>query len=172
MFIPVANSTNRFIPHDAAGNPVSHPILAQPAILVAPGRNDLATSEAVSFGEQLLLLGYQLPQTGTAGETLPVRTAWRSGQQQIESDYAIGIYAFLDGVFLANEDGPPSDGALQTFSLLPGYHFDDEKWLTLPQTPGLYEIFVGVYDLESMLRLPLAGDGQDNLYHIGSISVK
>ncbi len=158
-----------FVPHDAAGLAQPRPVLAQPAILLGPGRNEvLASGPEVAFGDALLLLGHELPQSGAAGERVRIRSAWRSGPRQIETSYIIGVYLFRDGEFVANQDSPPHAGALLTFSLTPDYHFDDEKWLTLPQTPGRHEAYIGVYDQHTMARLPLAGSAS-NLHHIGSI---
>ncbi len=161
-----------YVPHNAAGEPQPRPVLAQPAILNGAGRNELDVSgPEIAFGDALLLLGHELAPTAAAGERLRIRSAWRSGPRQIKAAYIIGVYLFRDGVFVANQDSPPADGALQTFSLTPGYHFDDEKWLTLPQTPGRHEAYIGVYDAQTMARLPLAS-AADNLHHIGSVEVQ
>ncbi len=160
-----------FLPHNAVGEAQLRPVLAQPAILLEPGRNEvLVSGPEVAFGDALLLLGHELPQSGVAGERVRIRSAWRSGPRQIETSYIIGVYLFRDGEFVANQDSPPHDGALLTFSLTPDYHFDDEKWLTLPQTPGRHEAYIGVYDQHTMARLPLAGVA-NNLHHIGSIEL-
>ncbi len=159
------------VPRDAAGEVQARPVLARPAILSDSGRNRVATAgPTVSFGDKLLLLGTELPETGPAGGRVPVRSAWRTGPRQIEAAWVIGVYLFHDGEFVANRDSPPQDGALQTFSLLPDYHFDDEKWLTLPQTPGHYDVFIGVYDQHTLTRLPVVGTA-DNLQRVGSIEV-
>lgn len=168
---PGREAHKRFMPDNVVGNPAAHPILAHPAILRHPGHNSLSGSAEVSFGDELFLLGWQLPSRAAPGESVPVTLAWRTGPQQIEAAYAIGIYAFLDGVFLANTDGSPANGALQTFSLLPRYHFDEKKQLTLPPAVGTYELFVGVYNLDTMERLPVSGRA-DNLYPIGAISAQ
>ena len=161
----------RFIPYDALGNPLDHPVLAQPAILIAPGHNDLPTSGEVSFGDQLFLLGSELPAAAAANEPLRIRTAWRTGLRQIENAYIIGVYLFLDDVFVTNQDSPPADGSLQTFSLLPSFHFDDEKWLVAPDAPGVYDVYVGVYDLWTMERLTVA-KAANSLQLIGSIEIE
>ena len=119
----------------------------------------------------MYLLGWELPATASPGESALVTTAWRAGARQIVRAYAIGIYAFLDGGFLANQDGAPANDALQTFSLLPGYHFDDEKQLAMPATAGIYDVFVGVYDLETMERLRVNGR-EDNLHPVGKVRVQ
>ena len=168
---PAREAPRRITPQDSAGASVSHLVLARPAILLAPGRNDLPTDREISFGGELFLLGFQLPETASAGQTVTVRTAWRSGQEQIRATNSIGMYAFLDGAFAANIDSSPRGGKLQTFSLLPYYHFDDKKLLEMPATAGVYDIFVGVYDLDTGARLPVQG-AQDNLYHIGRVKVE
>lgn len=158
-------------PYSADGELQPRPVLARPAILGERGRNAVATAgPPVSFGDELLLLGTELPEAGSPGGRVPVRSAWRTGPQQIEVIYSIGVYLQHGGKLVTNQDSPPKNGALQTFSLLPDYHFDDEKWLTLPKTPGRYDVFIGVYDLHTLTRLPVAGTA-DNLQPVGSINV-
>lgn len=168
---PEREAGTRLRPQDANGAQVNRPDLARPAILLAPGRNELPTDIKISFGNQLFLLGYALPKSARAGQTLLVETSWKSGQEQIRSTYSIGVYAFLEGDFLANADGSPNDGRLESFSLLPNYRFDDKKRLVLPPAKGVYDIFVGVYDIDSGIRLPTEA-GQDNLVHIGRVNAQ
>ncbi len=160
-----------FDPFSVAGQRQSRPVLARPAILLPPGSNDVKPAETeVAFGDALYLLGVDLPARAAPGERVALRSAWRSGAGQIDAPYAIGVFLFRDGEFISNVDSPPAHGALQTFSLLPDYHFDDEKWLDLPPQPGLYEAYIAVYDQRDLVRLPVAG-AVDNLHFIGSIEV-
>ena len=160
-----------FDPYDSDGARQGRPVLARPAILLPPGNNDVSQGDReIAFGDALHLLGADLPARAAPGERVAIRSAWRSGAQQIEAPYAIGVFLFRDGEYISNVDSPPAGGALQTFSLLPGYHFDDEKWLNLPPEAGLYDVHLGVYDQRSMARLPVAG-AADNLHFIGSIQV-
>ncbi|MCY4540705.1 MAG: hypothetical protein OXE52_20985 [Chloroflexi bacterium] len=170
VFVLPEGSTKIYSPQTASGEVAAHPTLAKPAILHPPGRNRLSTSLEVSFDDQLILLGYEMPPAGDAGGTLPLRSAWRTGQRQIEQDLSIGIYFFLDADFIANDDRPPKNGELRSFSLLPNYHFDDERLLDLPPQSGVYEVYVGVYDARTMIRLPLAGSANE-LYRLGTVEL-
>lgn len=168
---PQRNPEAGFDPHDRDGARQARPVLARPAILLPPGSNAIARGDReIAFGDALHLLGVDLPSRAAPGQRVAVRSAWRSGAQQIEAPYAIGVFLFRDGEYISNVDSPPAGGALLTFSLLPGYHFDDEKWLELPPERGVYDVHVGVYDQRSMARLPVAG-AADNLHFIGSIKV-
>ncbi len=173
---PGRESHSRLTPRDSAGQPQPRPVIARPAVLLDSGRNRVATDLAengtpVVFGDALELLGHEIPESGTSGEQARIRSAWRTGSRQIEHAYTIGVYLFHEGVFVANLDSPPLNGDLQTFSLLPHYHFDDEKWLTLPETTGQHELYIGIYNLQTMERLPLPGIA-DDLWHVGSINVR
>ena len=160
-----------FDPYDSDGARQARPVLARPAILLPPGSADVPRADReIAFGDALHLLGADLPTRAAPGERVAVRSAWRSGAQQIEAPYAIGVFLFRDREYIGNVDSPPAGGALQTFSLLPGYHFDDEKWLDLPTEPGLYDAYIAVYDQRNLARLPVAG-AADDLHFIGSIEV-
>ncbi|MCY3947295.1 MAG: hypothetical protein OXF44_13550 [Anaerolineaceae bacterium] len=168
---PESDPEAGFDPYDNDGARQGRPVLARPAILLPPGSAEVSQGDReVAFGDALHLLGADLPTRAAPGERVALRSAWRSGAQQIEAPYAIGVFLFREGEFIGNVDSPPAGGALQTFSLLPGYHFDDEKWLDLPPEAGLYEVFIAVYDQRSMARLPVAG-AADDLHFIGSIEV-
>ncbi len=160
-----------FDPYDSDGARQARPVLARPAILLPPGSVEVSRADKeIAFGDALHLLGVDLPSRGAPGQRVAMRSAWRSGAQQIDASYAIGVFLSRDGEYISNVDSPPAGGALRTFSLLPGYHFDDEKWLDLPPEPGLYDVHVAVYDQGNQARLPVAG-AADNLHLIGSIEV-
>lgn len=168
---PQRNPAAGFDPHSRDGARLPRPVLARPAILLPPGSIDLEPAgREIAFGDALHLLGADLPSRAAPGERVAIRSAWRSGARQIEASYAIGLFLFRDGEYILNVDSPPAGGALRTFSLLPGYRFEDEKWLKLPSEPGLYDVRVAVYDQRDLARLPVAGAG-DNLHFIGSIEV-
>ena len=161
----------RFAPVNERGETAEHPILAWPAILLGPGLNRIPVYGEVSFGDQLFLLGHEIQTTGEPGQQLSITTAWRAGSRQIQDEYVIGVYLFLHGEFIVNLDSSPKQGELATFSLLPDYHFDDEKNLTLPDERGAYDVYIGVYDGQSMARLAVA-EGLANLHHIGTVTVR
>lgn len=167
---PEREPHQRLLPHTALGQQASHPVLAQPAILQAPGRNEAPTDYEISFGDAIFLLGHELDTSGAAGDPLRVATAWRAGARQIAASYVIGVYLFRADDFIVNSDKSPKDGNLLTFSILPNYRFDDMKTLTLPNASGNYDLYVGVYDSQTMARLPIA-DSENNLHWIAGVEV-
>jgi hypothetical protein len=84
----------------------------------------------------------------------------------------IGIYLQDEsGAFVANFDAPPRDGRLLTTSLPPGYRLEDTRAITLPEQPGVYRVYVGVYRQDTGERLPL-NNGADTLGLLGTIKVE
>ena len=147
--------------------------IAQPAIMrgvgipaTLPERNT-----PVTFGDQMILSAWKLPEKAAAGESVPVILGWKTTSRQIERSYSIAVYAFAsNGDFVAQTDSPPSDGQLLTFSLPVNYYFEDTKMLVMPNEADTYTLRVGIYDNATMERLPVPGSS-DNLTQIGTITV-
>ena len=59
---------------------------------------------------------------------------------------------------------------LLTNSLAPSYRVEEERAITLPDTPGVYRVYTAVYDVITSERLPIAGTAE-TLGLLGSISV-
>ncbi len=146
-------------------------ILGQPAIRYGDGYPPAieATTE-IHFGDVLTLTGWQFPETATPGEMLTVDTLWQTTAQQIRNSYAIGVYIFQGDDFITNVDSPPHDGDFLTLSIPTNYIFNDPKTLQLPDDPGEYAVYIGIYDQVTQERLPVP-DSADGLYRIGSIIV-
>jgi hypothetical protein len=114
------------------------------------------------FGGQVRLLGFDLPdRVWHAGETVPLMLYWQA-VTATESDARVFVHLYDAGGNL----GPQSDG-WAVYNTRPPYTWSpdevvvDERTLLLPAdlTPGLYAIEVGLYDPESMVRLPAYRDG-------------
>lgn len=146
-------------------------VLGQPALTLGGGTSEAAAGEHIAFGKVLVLTGWDVPEQGRAGESITIRTGWRTTDERMTASYVIGVYLFRDGAFVCNTDGPPHDGRWLTLSIPADYQFDDVKLLQLPSEGGDYEVRVGVYSADDGARLPVA-NAVDDLYPIGRIRVE
>ena len=103
------------------------------------------------------------PTEVSAGDTVRVTLAWRV-QQDVNQAFTSFVHlGQLSQAPLAQGDGQPLAGDYPTVywdagELISG----DEYLLEIPQTllPGRYPIHVGMYDPQTLQRLPLFVDGQ------------
>ena len=75
------------------------------------------------------------------------------------------------GEYVANNDSPPLSGQLLTNSLPPLYQLEDERTVTLLETPGIYQIYVAVYRQSDGIRLDV-NNSAETLVPIGVIQVE
>ncbi len=156
---------------DTTGYQQNTLVLARPAVRAGNGKTRFAdVDKQIEFGDVLLLNDWQLPQAAAPGEDIEIITGWQSTQNHMDKSYAIGVFLFQDGEYILNVDSPPHAGRLLTLSIPPDYKFDDAKTVNLPDMPGEYEVRVGVYDQETLERLPVM-DGIDSLYLLGRIRI-
>ncbi|MFN2199583.1 MAG: ArnT family glycosyltransferase [Caldilineaceae bacterium] len=110
------------------------------------------------------------------GDTVSVDLFWES-LQQTDVNYTTFLQIIgPDGTVAAQEDRQPLFGFMPTSTWLPDQVVSDSFTLQLPEDagPGEYTIYTGMYDLETMERLPVtrgetpAGDAVS----IASISVE
>ncbi len=111
------------------------------------------------FGAGIELLGYDLPEGAThaPGGTLPLRLYWRA-QAALDADYKVFLHLVdLEGHILAQNDAVPAQWQRPTLGWAPGEIVVDTHELLLPAgtPPGTYQLLVGVYDSESLQRLPI-----------------
>jgi hypothetical protein len=138
-----------FEPVGAGTSPLE---LARPAVMWGTGLFPTLNSTLidaqpdVNFGDLLVLQGWVLPDEGQPGEAIGITLGWQTTSTQIRDSYVIGIYFQNEaGEYVANNDSPPRSGQLLTNSLPPLYRLEDERTVTLPETPGMYQIYVAVY---------------------------
>ena len=123
-------------------------------------------------GERVRLLGYSLgPGPVAAGGTLDLVLYWQ-GQDRIGTDYTVFLH-LLDGEgrTWGQGDGRPVAGFYSTLYWDPGEIVADAHRVQVDPSspPGLYQLAVGLYELETGRRLPTA-DGDRLL--IGSVEVR
>jgi len=113
-----------------------------------------AVSMNAIFGDELRLVWYRLLREG---DHLTVTLHWRS-EQRMEADYKFFVHVFdrETGVPVAQHDAMPRQWTYPTTFWGPGEHVEDEFQIDLASVPaGDYGVAVGVYDPQTMARLPV-----------------
>jgi 4-amino-4-deoxy-L-arabinose transferase-like glycosyltransferase len=124
----------------------------------------------VNFGDEIVLMGYQLDKTtATAGVPLQLDLYWYA-QKELETDYTVFAH-FLDEsmMFWGQKDSPPLDGTWPTSGWFPGEIVHDTMIIpTSPDAPaGVYYLSIGLYEWTTMTRLPILGeDGSPKTDHL------
>ena len=115
------------------------------------------------LGDDLRLLGYDLPNAAPApGETLQATLYLQALSPQ---DRSYKVFAHLvddSGRLWAQHDAVPRAWGYPTTQWKPNEIVADRIWLPVPADapPGLYHLFVGIYDPATGQRLPILLDGQ------------
>lgn len=115
----------------------------------------------VRFGQVALLIGYDLPrQTFSTGEPVTVTLYWQALEQAAGADYAVFTHVLAaDGRLVGQHDGPPAAGARPTAGWVPGEIIADPHTMTFREPyAGAARVEVGMYDPDTMERVPVEGD--------------
>lgn len=132
-------------------------------VLVLADADALPGATFINFDNQLALVGFKLDRrTLQPGETLHV-TLWWEGLAPMAQDYVVFVHLLLPpDVVWAQQDQMPQAGAARTSTWQVGERIEDTHQLTLPpEAPaGVYRIEVGVYDKDTLARLPVAFSDQ------------
>ena len=130
----------------------------------------------VNLGDQVSLEGYALltPQA-TAGEVLQITLFWKA-LARMDKRYKVFIHILDEGGHIVGQrDAEPGGGARITTTWQVGEELmDNYGVLILPGTPpGVYQIMVGMYELDSSQRLPVVGASGNSLDRVllGPITV-
>jgi len=94
------------------------------------------------------------------GETIPLALYWTS-QAGISRDLKVFVHIMRDGKNIVEKDNPPVQGGRPTSGWVPGEIIKDTYALTVPPDvpPGDYWLEVGMYDPQTMQRLPVTSAG-------------
>jgi 4-amino-4-deoxy-L-arabinose transferase-like glycosyltransferase len=125
-----------------------------------------------SFQDGIELIGYWLSQpTIHAGDRVYVRLFWRVSAQPTQS-YTVFTHLSQSGQVAAGNDDLPGHGSCRTSDWRPGEVVMSELQLAVPAdlADGLYDLSVGLYQLETMQRLDVAGSVDDQI-SLGTIEV-
>jgi hypothetical protein len=112
--------------------------------------------EPIIFADKVELTGYRL-EVGPSPERLRVSLRWQA-RRPLGQDYTVTLQLLDEaGQLVAQVDQPPLGGAYPTRSWAPGQPVVDLYELPLPQPlpAGRYRLAVGLYELESLARLPV-----------------
>jgi hypothetical protein len=128
------------------------------------------------FSGKLAFHGYSLPDKPVSpGQRMPVKLIWQA-QTTLDIDYAIFVQLRdSQGTTRATADYQPYK-ALVPFSKWPaGATIQTMTWLELPADlpPTDYNIYVGVYDPDTIERLPILADTSgENALILGPVKVR
>jgi len=129
------------------------------ALLPRPGQ--VATH--VALGDRITLTGYDPVATVVEpGDTLDLGLYWQASDA-IATSYKIFVHVVsADEQVVAQDDSMPQGNTRPTTSWQAGQLILDEHAIRLPDDlpPGEYRLYVGMYELESMQRLPIVAEGE------------
>ena len=130
-----------------------HLIHVLPRHPVQPGQ--ISQRVVARFGEQIRLLGYAATlQQGVLALTL----YWQSASPPAK-DYQVFVHVVDDNhTVLAQQDSPPMNGQYPSSTWLPGQIVVDERRIPLRAGVRPAGVFVGLYELATMTRLPATGE--------------
>jgi uncharacterized membrane protein len=120
------------------------------------------TSSRATWGDQIQLLGYTL-RSNTAGEgkhVITVTLFWQAIRPP-KHDYSFFLHwRAEDNTNLGQVDYRPYDGLLPTTSWQSGEIVRETRTFEIPapESGKIYRLVVGIYDAETMQRLPLQND--------------
>lgn len=133
---------------------------------------------SADLGTSIRFLGAEHPSLAQPNESLKIRLFWQA-MAESESNYTTFVHLIApDGQLVSQQDQPPLGGFFPTSAWeADDLIFDDYVLQLPPDAPaGRYELRVGMYDPETVQRLPVVMDGDaptagDSVL-VGSIEVK
>ena len=153
LYLP--ESGQRLLTTDGADN------LRFASVAVRPREGPLPNPTSFNFGDKIALLGYDFDRrTAAPGETLRLTLYWEA-LAPLEESYTVFVHVLGEKAQMwAIGDGVPVKGQAPTFIWQPGQTVTDSHDLTLDQNtpPGVYDVEVGLYLLETNERLRLLAD--------------
>ncbi|MBL7183383.1 MAG: glycosyltransferase family 39 protein [Anaerolineae bacterium] len=120
-----------------------------------------------SLADEVAFLGYDLGKaTVKPGGTLHLTLYWQA-LARMEISYTVFVHLLdVQNSTWGQKDNLPIEGTYPTTSWLPGEVVIDEYEIVVDATAptGEYQIEVGMYDLETMQRLPVFDEAESHLY--------
>ena len=144
--------------------------LTRPDRLPLPSRPDTLIN--ATLGDSIQLTGYTLDRPNESD--LRLILFWQALAQPA-ADYTVFLHLRKgNGATIAQHDGQPLDGVYPTGRWQPGETVIDP--ITLPLPPdlpaGTYTLVTGLYQLDTLQRLPLANDTSgENAIVLGEVSL-
>ncbi|HEY89662.1 MAG TPA: hypothetical protein G4N98_08030, partial [Thermoflexia bacterium] len=147
-------------PHNPAGEEVALPVAA--TVRIAPqGTAEPIPEHATAYrlGENIELLGYDIPDVVRSQQPLTLTLYWRTGAP-LTADYKVFVHLRdTAGVIIAQQDGQPRGGRYPTTAWRADKVIPDTHQLTIPTlAPGQeLQLLIGLYQPETLERLPVSG---------------
>ncbi|MCX7681121.1 MAG: hypothetical protein N2508_03995, partial [Anaerolineae bacterium] len=114
----------------------------------------------IRFGEQVMLLGYELAQENVApGEKLALTLYWQA-LREMEENYTVFVHLIApDGTIAGQRDSWPVNGTYPTSLWMSGEVVTDSYEIEVPlgATPGMHRLEVGLYVAATGKRLEVSG---------------
>ena len=115
----------------------------------------------VTFSDKAELAGYALENRRLhPGQILELTLFWKS-LSNWDSSHKVFVHLYdPDGTVVAQQDGLPGEGRLPTTTWMSGEYVADTHHLPIggDVPDGKYRLATGLYDAESLARLPVSGD--------------
>ncbi|MFQ5612207.1 MAG: glycosyltransferase family 39 protein [Anaerolineae bacterium] len=124
---------------------------------VPPPSSDAVPAQTIeaSFGDAVGLTGYSLIPTA---DGVRVTLFWQASAIP-PADYTVFVHITdANGRLMAQSDAQPLQGQYPTSIWTPGEMVVEERLIAVP--PGEYQVYVGLYQWETLERLPARLDGQ------------
>mgnify|MGYP005836103513 CR=1 FL=1 len=143
-------------------------------VYAVPQGEALSSWQAVEaeFGPIRLRRYALLTPQATAGQVLQLSLVWEA-LSPLDRRYKVFVHVLdAEGHIVGQRDAEPSGGQM-TPTWRPGEEVADHHGvLILPGTPpGLHQLAIGLYDLETGQRLPLAGGGGDDRLFLSPVEI-
>lgn len=120
--------------------------------------SDTAVSQNADFNGQISLVGIDLPPV-VENNAVEFDLIWES-IGEVDINYTVFIHLLSEeGDIVEQSDGQPTGGRYPTSAWSSKEMIvDSRQWVT-NAPPGNYRLQIGLYDLQTGLRLPVTGDG-------------
>lgn len=125
---------------------------------------ELSRPVLAEFGSAIELYGYQMAESLPGrGEALDLTFFWRARQVPDANHYVfVHLVRADDGTIVSQLDRIPVDWLRPTTTWREGEVLTDQYLLPIPAdlAPGSYQLYVGMYEPETWLRLPINYQGE------------
>jgi len=129
----------------------------------------------VRFGESIEFLGYNLTPTSVDHNGQFALTMFWKAIERPPADFTIFVHLRdSNNTTILTADHQPYKDQVPTSRWVPGGVIKETVWIRLPpdMPPGQYSIWVGLYRLETMERLPIQGDTSgENALQLGELTI-
>lgn len=158
-----------------AANEYIKPAYAEAPIWLDFDESTLANRVDANFANQMSILGFEMAPAGSvaAGQDLTLSLYWQA-EATVGQDYQAFVHlADETGRPLAQKDGPAGGSVYPTSKWVKGEVVLEERVVPVPadMPPGEYQILLGVYDLQTLQRLPVVSGAGGDSVRLGTVTV-